>query len=269
MENAAIHAVRSSVKRLNRTEMMLKKNRLSSVAGRPLLTLALLMSLSSSLAAPVGSAFTYQGQLKGGGVPESGAFGMQFKLFDDVAAGAQVGATIDKVVAVTKGLFTVELDFGSFAFNGDARWLEISVDGVTLSLRQPLTGVPYAARALSAPNGHSLDGANGGPVDALIVDHDGQVGIGNTDPTQKLHVIDTLDAGLTFPVKIANNGASNGTAVGVLFQVGTASDRGKGAIVYERTNNFNRGDLHILQNSAADGTTPGLTNAVLTIKSAS
>jgi hypothetical protein len=35
---------------------------------------ALLMSHSNSLAAPVGSAFTYQGQLKGGGVPASGAF---------------------------------------------------------------------------------------------------------------------------------------------------------------------------------------------------
>ena len=49
------------------------------------------------------------------------------------------------------GLFTVELDFGSDVFNGDARWLEIGVrpgdssgSFTTLSPRQELTPTPYA-----------------------------------------------------------------------------------------------------------------------------
>jgi hypothetical protein len=51
---------------------------------------------------------------------------------------------------VTNGLFTVQLDFGAGAFQGDARWLQIAVkcagdaSYTTLSPRQPLTPAPYA-----------------------------------------------------------------------------------------------------------------------------
>jgi hypothetical protein len=52
---------------------------------------------------------------------------------------------------VVDGVFTVDLDFGDGAFQGDARWLEIAVccptgctPKVTLDPRQPLTPAPYA-----------------------------------------------------------------------------------------------------------------------------
>jgi len=49
---------------------------------------------------------------------------------------------------VSDGYFTVQLDFGSGVFTGDARWLEIAVDcgsGATaLGPRQELTAAPYA-----------------------------------------------------------------------------------------------------------------------------
>jgi hypothetical protein len=58
-------------------------------------------------------------------------------------------------VPVTDGLFTVQLnaggDFGANAFNGDERWLQISVNGSALSPRQSLTPAPYALYALKAP----------------------------------------------------------------------------------------------------------------------
>ena len=49
---------------------------------------------------------------------------------------------------VADGLFTVALDFGAGAFNGDARWLEVAVyktgtGWVVLSPRQPLLAAPY------------------------------------------------------------------------------------------------------------------------------
>jgi hypothetical protein len=67
--------------------------------------------------------------------------------------------------SVSDGLFTVQLDFGSNAFTGDARWLQISVrcpagsgDWTTFTDRQELTATPYA---LFAANADYLDGQHG------------------------------------------------------------------------------------------------------------
>src|SRR5262245_15834359 len=77
---------------------------------------------------PLGTTFTYQGQLKESGSPASGTFDLQFRLFDAASGGAQIGSPdcVDGVVPVD-GLFTVELDFGTAPFDGNARWLEIGV----------------------------------------------------------------------------------------------------------------------------------------------
>jgi len=102
--------------------------------------------------AVVGTAFTYQGQLKQSGVPANGTCDFQFKLYNATSAGTQVGTTVTKGdVTVTNGLFTVELDFGAGIFTGEARYLEIGVRPgastgtyTTLSPRQALTPAPYA-----------------------------------------------------------------------------------------------------------------------------
>jgi hypothetical protein len=116
-------------------------------------------------AAPVGSGFTYQGQLKVSGAPANGQFDFVFKLYDASAAGVQVGSTITREdVLVANGLFTTKLDFGASAFGGGARWLDIAVrpgpstGAVTpLTPRQELTPAPYA-KAL--PNVYTDEGAN-------------------------------------------------------------------------------------------------------------
>jgi hypothetical protein len=80
------------------------------------------------LAAPLGTAFTYQGQLKQGGQPVTGTCGLQFSLFDAPAGGTQVGNSPQTVlnVPVNNGLYTVELDFGASPFTGQATWLELA-----------------------------------------------------------------------------------------------------------------------------------------------
>ena len=79
--------------------------------------------------APVGTEFTYQGRLMDANGPPDGLHDFQFSLFDSPESSAyQVGPTIEvNDVDVIDGYFTVELDFGSKAFDGDARWLQIVV----------------------------------------------------------------------------------------------------------------------------------------------
>jgi hypothetical protein len=135
-----------------------------------LMVLALVLALTAGLAlaqgsepeevysplAPLGTAFAYQGQLEKDGSPVSGDCSMTFRLFDDAAAGNQVGSDLDAVVSVGDGMFSVNLDFGGTAFSGEARWLEIHVKcggdtSFTNLGRQALTAAPYALYASGAP----------------------------------------------------------------------------------------------------------------------
>ena len=104
----------------------------------------------------MGTAFTYQGQLKKAGNPVSGTCDFQFSLWDAAGSGSpptggnQIGITQTATISVTNGLFTAQIDFGADAFQGNARWLQIAVkcagdvSYTTLSPRQPLTPAPYA-----------------------------------------------------------------------------------------------------------------------------
>ena len=94
----------------------------------------------------VGARISYQGRLTDpAGNPLGGAHDLVFQLWDDAAAGSQVGADIALPgVPVTGGLFTVELPVDATSFPGSARWLRIGVDGQWLSPRQALLAVPYA-----------------------------------------------------------------------------------------------------------------------------
>ena len=104
----------------------------------------------------LGSGFTYQGQLKSGGAVVNATCSGKFGLWDSSASGAQVGGTTTQtqLINVTNGLFNTSLDFGPNAFNGDARYLAISVacpNGgpyTDLSPREPITPAPYALTAL-------------------------------------------------------------------------------------------------------------------------
>ena len=93
------------------------------------------------------------------GAPANGAFDFQFILYDAASGGGQVGTTVAlEDVAVSNGSFTVALDFGAAAFDGQARWLQVGVRPGTstgaytiLSPRHALTAVPDALYATKAP----------------------------------------------------------------------------------------------------------------------
>lgn len=132
---------------------------------------------------PMATAFTYQGHLMDSNSPANGLYDFEFKLYDnsDPVFAAQQGNTIDiNDLDVIDGRFTLELDFGSDVFNGDARWFEIAVRPgdsndpnafVSLSPRQELTPAPYALQTRG-----------------IFVDDSGNVCIGGTDPWYALDV---------------------------------------------------------------------------------
>ena len=132
-------------------------------AGAPEAASDKTLSLSAP-SAPLGSAFTYQGQLEDGGALAEGSYDLSFALYDSLLNGAQQGITLTlEDVSVTEGLFTVSLDFGSSVFNGEQRFLQIgarpgaSVDPFTaLDPRQEVSAAPYALYALNAASVGSL-----------------------------------------------------------------------------------------------------------------
>lgn len=156
-----------------------------SIRPRVLALLSLLVLgavATTAPAAPVTTAFTYQGRLQMNAAAYTGTADFVFRLHDDAAAGSRVGADVYVAgVTVTDGYFTVELDFGS-VFDGTALWLETEVmtpgdAGFTLlTPRQALTAAPFALYALGAPGGAGgsqwSDVANGIEYSA------GNVGIG-------------------------------------------------------------------------------------------
>lgn len=131
-----------------------------------------------------GPAFTYQGKLALNGEPVNAACNFQFSLYDTASLGSQIGITQTESISVTDGLFTAPLNdsgqFGPDAFNGEARWLEISVQcsgdsGYTSLGRQPLTAAPYAhyAGSTGALRGYPL--AVTAPLTGQVLTWDGAV----------------------------------------------------------------------------------------------
>ncbi len=120
-------------------------------------------------AAPLGSGFTYQGQLQDGLAPTAAtSCDFQFSVYDALSGGAQIGATqTTSAVPVSSGVFSVELnganEFGATAFDGSDRWLSITTRcpsgggsfSAPFSPRQKLTATPYA---LYAPTAGSAGG---------------------------------------------------------------------------------------------------------------
>lgn len=138
----------------------------------------------AAFAAPQGTAWTYQGQLHSAGQPVSGPADFQFTLWDRADPSDPGGVLVADPIAVSavdvlNGLFTVALDFGPDAFNGEARWLGIAVASPTggpltpLLPRQPLLATPSALHTRG-----------------LFVDADERISLGGDVGRARLNVLD-------------------------------------------------------------------------------
>lgn len=106
---------------------------------------------------PQTTAFNFQGRLNDGAAPATGQYDLQFKLFDSLSGGLQVGATINRPgLGLVNGVFSATLDFGAGAFGSGNRFLEIGVRPfgssnahVILGARQQIMAVPIAVNSLA------------------------------------------------------------------------------------------------------------------------
>src|SRR3989304_6281410 len=116
--------------------------------------------------APAGSAFTYQGRLIKNNQPVNDTCALSLSIWDSVSGGSFLNSNTFNTVPTTNGLFTVQIDYGAGAFNGEGRWIETAVkctgdaNYITLAPRTNLTPAPYAMYALNnwALNGNAKQG---------------------------------------------------------------------------------------------------------------
>ncbi len=182
---------------------------MKSTAAIVVIALALMMPDPLFSQEPIGTEFTYQGQLKQNGSPVTGLAEFIFTLWDDPVSGEQVGLTVQTTGghSVVNGLFTIELDFcppDSNIFNGTAFWLQVEVkypatSGTweTLSPRQHLTATPYASTARYSSTADWDGLINVPPGFADGIDDVGTNGFwsltGNAGSTPGTHFLGTTD----------------------------------------------------------------------------
>jgi hypothetical protein len=113
---------------------------------------------------PVGTAFTFQGHIKNNDMPVDATCEFTFTLWDDPAAGNQVGNSPQGPIAVdvVQGLFTVNIDFGPQAITGVGRWLQITVEcpGEAPATLAPRTRLAPSPHALALPGLYTLENSS-------------------------------------------------------------------------------------------------------------
>ena len=115
----------------------------------------LLIISTTTLSAPVGSRFSYQGQLQFNDISVTGAYDFKIELWTQLTGGGFFGPALEIAdVEVTDGIFTLELDFTESPFTGDDLFLKIQVregastgNYITMSPRQRINATPYAIQA--------------------------------------------------------------------------------------------------------------------------
>jgi len=194
----------------------------------PFLALMSLLATPVGLvaSAPLGTAFTYQGQLLQGSSPATGSYALRFTLFDAVTNGNTVAGPItNNAVVVANGLLTVVVDFGAPVFNGNAGWLEIAArtNGtgaafVVLSPRQALAPVPNAQFAASAASAATASAVLSGSVSA------GQLNTPANPGAGQLLVYNGTSLAWTNPGAAWLLGGNAGTVPGMSY-LGTADNQ--------------------------------------------
>lgn len=147
---------------------------------RTIAVICLLCLLSGRSAGQSSLSFSYQGTLSHEGNPVNGIHEIRATLWNASVGGNQISHTdIHPFVQVTDGLFSIQINFDNEAFNDAERWLQLAVDGTTLTPRHAINASPYSITTRG-----------------IVVDDTNRVGLGTATPIAKLDVnTSTTNAG--------------------------------------------------------------------------
>jgi hypothetical protein len=157
----------------------------------------------------------YQGFLTDqNGTALSGSYEISFRLYDEASGNHPwLWHETHAAVNVENGMFNVllgSIDTLTAADLQGERFLAIKLAGeIEMTPRMRLASVAYS---LQADKAYTLSAADGDPENAVIVDNDGNVGIGTTSPQVKLDVGGLINAN-GFKTTIYDTGGVNFPAV--------------------------------------------------------
>jgi hypothetical protein len=114
------------------------------------LTFSVLSLLPTGLSAEVPMKFNYQGNLRQAGFLVNGTRNMVFRIFDssDPANSTELCPALAHSVDVSTGVFRVTLEPVIADWQTGSLWLELTIEGHTLSPREELTSSPYAVNSM-------------------------------------------------------------------------------------------------------------------------
>jgi hypothetical protein len=128
-------------------------------------TSVVVICLVGMVAAGIPAKINYQGRLTGSatGLPLGGLHTLTFGIYDAASGGHLLWSETKTETADSAGVFATILgsvNAVDIVFDG-SRWLEIEVDGETLSPRREMVSVPYAFRADNAGHASGADSLDG------------------------------------------------------------------------------------------------------------
>lgn len=170
------------------------------------------------------TAFTYQGRLTDASMPQgNGSYTMKFRLYDASENGNQAGSEQTALVTVNNGIFATTLDFTAEPFSsGQLRFLEIQVEGTTLSPRVRLSSVPYAIRSITAGTANNAMSLGGVAANQFVQTNDSRL----SDARQPLagssnYIQNTIGQQASANFNISGNGSVGGTLTGTFINTWT------------------------------------------------